>query len=262
MRSLLLLASLIAAEAVAQLDAPVPVQLVGAAPADRQVTGLADPLSPAAGVSVDAARANATSFAQATGTAVLIATLIPAPAQYTAGMVVSIVPQEANLAGATLNLNGLGPMPIVKHGDLPLDSADLVPGAPQRLIFDGSAFQVIGSVYRPCPAGYRIGAREYCIEEVSHDSLTFTQAGTFCQSGGARLCTFGEWLHACLSTPAFIGTVLNFEWVDHAANDGSDAKRVGRGSNGNTSDDQGIGCTNGHSAVPSALTRFRCCITR
>jgi len=255
-------AVLFAAKAVAQLDAPVPVQLVGASPADRQVTGLADPLSPAAGVSVDAARANAVSFAQATGTSVMSATLIPAPAQYVAGMTVSIVPQEANLAGALINLNGLGPVPMLKHGNLPLDSADLVPGAPHRLIFDGSAFQVIGSVYRPCPAGYRIGAREYCIEEFSHDSLTFVQAGTFCQSGGARLCTFGEWLHACLSTPAFIGTVLNFEWVDHAANNGDNAKRVGRGSNGNTPEDSGIGCTNGHTASPGAFTRFRCCITR
>lgn len=262
MRLPLLFSVLIAMKSVAQLDAPVPVQLMGASAADRQVTGLADPLTPSAGVSVEAARANATTFAVATGTSVLSASLIPIPSQYTAGMVVSIVPEDANLPGALLNLNGLGPVPIVKLGNLPLDSADLVPGMPHRMIFDGSAFQVLTSVARPCPAGYHIGSREFCIADSSQDSTTFTEAGTICQSTGARLCTFSEWLHACLSSPSFIGTVLNYEWVDHAANDSNDAKRVGRGSNGNTGDDSGIACTNGHHALPSVPTRFRCCITR
>jgi hypothetical protein len=56
--------------------------------------------------------------------------------------------------------------------------------------------------------------------------------------------------------------VLNYEWVDHAANNSSNAKRVGRGSDGNTGDDLGIGCTHGHHAAPTAQTRFRCCMTR
>lgn len=262
MRMLLPAFLLIALESTAQLDTPVPVQLIGASDADRQVTGLADPLSPTSGVSVDAARANATNFATASGAAVLTADLIPIPSQYTAGMVVSIVPQMANLSGAMLNLNNLGAVPIVKLGNLPLDSADLVPGLPHRLVFDGSVFQVLSSLYKPCPAGYHIGSREFCIADSSQDSTTFTEAGTICQSSGARLCTFSEWLHACLSSPSFIGTVLNYEWVDHAANNSSNAKRVGRGSDGNTGDDLGIGCTHGHHAAPTAQTRFRCCMTR
>ncbi len=79
MRMLLPAFLLIALESTAQFDTPVPVQLIGASDADRQVTGLADPLTPTSGVSVDPARANATTFATASGAAVLTADLIPIP---------------------------------------------------------------------------------------------------------------------------------------------------------------------------------------
>lgn len=241
---------------------PVAVTLSGAQPSERQVTGLANPISNDAGVSVDAARNNATKWAHASGTTQLVAALTPAPLGYSAGMSVLIVPQEPNAPGATINLNGLGEVPIVKLGALPLDSADLSVGVPHRLVHDGQQFQLISSAYRPCPAGYRIGAREYCIADSSNEALTFTQAGTFCAGIGARLCTFSEWIHACISSPSFIGTVLNYEWVDHAANNTTNAKRVGRGSDGNTGDDLGIGCTNGHHSDQANPTRFRCCISR
>lgn len=262
MRSAALATLLISATAAAQLQVPVAIELTGAEPADRQVTGLADPLSSDAGVSLDAARASATTFATASGTDPLIAALTPAPTGYTAGMSIVIVPQQANAAGASLDLNGLGAVPMVKLGGLPLDSADLTVGLPHRLVYDGQRFQLITSAYRPCPAGYRIGAREYCIADSSREALTFIQANAFCADAGARLCTFAEWIQACVSEPSFLGTVLDFEWVDHAANHIGNAKRVGKGSDGQTGDDMGIGCMNGSHADPNTPTRFRCCVSR
>ena len=246
----------------AQWQVPVPVVLDGPQPEQRQVIGLEDPVSSSSGVSVDAARALATSFAQVTGTAVLTATLTPAPMGYAAGMVVPIMPAQANAPNASLDLNGLGPVPIVKLGGLPLDSADLTVDAPHRLVYDGSSFHLLTAATRPCPAGYQVGSREFCIADSSQEALDFLDAGTACRDANARLCTWSEWVHACLSKPGFIGSVLDFEWVDHAANNTSNAKRVGRGSDGSSAEDLGIGCIHGHHTLPTNPTRFRCCTSR
>jgi hypothetical protein len=263
MRSAITLSTVLLSALVrGQWDLPKPLLLDGPLPQQRQVTGLAAPSQADAGVNVDAARNLSTTFVQVDGAHVLTGALQPAPAAYSAGMCITILPAVANASGAQLELNGLGPVPIVKRGGLPLDSADLAIGTPHRLLFDGTRFQVISPTSLPCPAGFHIGAREYCVEDSSHVPLDFAGAGADCQQRGARLCTFSEWLHACLSQPAFIGTVLDFEWVDHAANSNTTVKRVGRGSNGTTPDDSGIGCTNGHNADRLVQTRYRCCYSR
>ncbi|HRH38792.1 MAG TPA: hypothetical protein PK760_10630, partial [Flavobacteriales bacterium] len=138
MRTAFLVVSLMRAGSLsAQWDVPVRMELNGAQPADKQVLGLADPATTSAAVSVDAARNNVVSFATVTGSAILTGSLSPAPATWMAGTIVNIVPTEANDAGAQLDLNALGPLAMVKGGGLPLDSADLLPGAPVRLVFDG-----------------------------------------------------------------------------------------------------------------------------
>jgi hypothetical protein len=248
--------------ALAQWQVPLPVVLDGSDPGQRQVIGLADPAVPEAGVSVVAGRANATRYAEASGTLVLTASLFPAPAGYSTGMVVTLIPSEANLAGAEIDLNGLGPMPVVKLGGVPLDSADLAVGVPHRFVFDGTSFQLLGSAYRPCPAGYSIGGREYCIADSSQAALPFIDAGSACFNANARLCTWSEWTHACLSKPGFIGSIVDYEWVDHAANNTSNAKRVGRGDDGSAGTDLGIGCIHGNHTLPTNPVRFRCCTSR
>lgn len=257
-----LLAGLVTLWATAQLEVPVHVEMNGSNAQDRQITGLSAPQSADAGVSADAVRNNAVSFCTVNGTLVLVGALVPAPASYTAGMLVTIYPSEANAPAAQLALNGLGPEPIVKAGGLPLDSADLAPGVPHRLVFDGTQFRLLSSSYLPCPQGFHVAGREYCIEDSVRTPLAFDDAMEACVGIGARLCTFAEWIHACQADPGFIGTVLDYEWVDHAANNASNAKRVGRGSDGNSPDDLGINCRHGHHSLWSSLTGFRCCKTR
>ena len=165
---------------VAQWDVPVRIELTGSQPADRQVLGLADPAVLDAGTSAEAVRSNAVSYTTTQGSAVLTGALIPAPQAYVAGMVVSVLPDEANESGAQIDLNGLGPRAIMKTGGLPLDSADLIPGSPVRLVYDGDNFIVLGPVYLPCPAGYHVGSREYCIEDSSRAAVNFYQATAAC----------------------------------------------------------------------------------
>jgi len=246
---------------VAQWDVPVRIELTGSQPADRQVLGLADPAVLDAGTSAEAVRSNAVSYTTTQGSAVLTGALIPAPQAYVAGMVVSVLPDEANESGAQIDLNGLGPRAIMKTGGLPLDSADLIPGSPVRLVYDGDNFIVLGPVYLPCPAGYHVGSREYCIEDSSRAAVNFYQATAACINSGARLCSFSEWIHACRKDPGFITTVSDYEWVDQASNHDTDAKRVGYGENEVTLEME-FGCNRGGTGAPTNPSNFRCCTNR
>ncbi|MCC6937028.1 MAG: hypothetical protein IT226_02290 [Flavobacteriales bacterium] len=261
MRSAILAAGFcLAGGAQAQLDVPVHLQLNGPVDAQRQVTGLADPTEPGSGMSVDAVRANAATFAMSSGSQNLIANLTPAPSGYTAGMVITLVPDSTCSAGPTLNLNGNGPRSILKNGTLPLDSADLHAGEPVRLMYDGLDFQLIGASTLPCPAGFHVGGREYCIEDSSRSPLSFVVAMNDCINHGGRLCSFAEWVHGCEAQTGFIGTVSDYEWVDCAANNTGNAKRVGYGDDG--SGNVGFGCRHGHHTAPATPTRYRCCMSR
>ena len=56
-------------------------------------------------------------------------------------------------------------------------------------------------------------------------------------------------------------SVLDYEWVDDAANSLNNGKQVGYGFNGMNAE-LGFGCERGFSVPPNTLTRFRCCMTR
>jgi hypothetical protein len=239
----------------------VPLVLNGSTPEQRQIKGLADPVDSSAAVSLAAARDNATTYAVAIGSVVIVANLSPAPSSYATGMVIHLLPQQANSPGAQLDLNGLGLRPLAKQGGLPLDSADLFPGIPARLVYDGTSFILLGNTYLPCRLGYRAVAREFCIEDSSRAALNFFDAAKACTDLGARLCSFSEWTHACRNIPDFMGTVPTYEWVDSAANNATDAKRLGYGSDGSANPDSS-GCAYGSTTAPTNFARFRCCTNR
>lgn len=256
------LALLVALPCSSQWDVPVQIQLQGTNDADRQITGLADPNSPDAAVSLDAARATTMAVATVTGTNILIGSLSPGPSTYVAGMAVTIVPVSANGPAPLLDLNGLGPVPIVKWGGVPLDSADLQPNIPARMVFDGVQFQLISTSYIACPQGFHAVSTNFCISDSTFAVGSFYTAVTQCRDMNARLCTFNEWIQACRSNPAFLPTVGVAEWVDHAANNASDAKRMGAGTNGNNVFSNDPSCEYGATNDPTINGGIRCCTRR
>ena len=149
----------------------------------------------------------------------------------------------------------------IKRGGLPLDSADLLPGLPSTMIYDGSNFQLIGSVALACPVGFSAGTRDFCVADSSRAAVTWFEASAYCSGIGARLCTISEWTHACNQFPGFIGTVISAEWVDHAANNTNGAKLVGAGSDG-IGGVPGVNCRYGGQSPPENPFRFRCCAHR
>lgn len=245
----------------AQLLSSTRVELTGTAPADRQIVGLADPIVNDAAVSVEAARATSMSFAQVSGATQITGALQPAPTSYASGMMITIMPTEANNAAPTLDLNGLGPHPIVKWGLVPLDSADLVPGTAARLIYDGARFLLLNDVTRPCPTGFQVISPSTCISDSISATASFFDATAICNTMGGRLCTMGEWVFACQNRPAFIGTVVTAEWVDDGANSGSDGKVLGAGWSG-SSEVSGTSCLYATTLPATSSRRFRCCSSR
>lgn len=245
----------------AQLEVPVRIALTGASAGDRQVLGLADPTQADAAVSVDASRSAVMNTTTTTGTSTLIGALVPSPTSFVPGMLVTIVPQEANVAGASLDLNGSGAYPVVKWGNVPVDSADLAIGVPSRLIFDGARYQVLTALAKPCPQGASPGGALFCIGDSVVAEGSFYDAVNVCTSRGGRLCTFGEWSSACRRQPGFLATVNAYEWLDDAANNGNDAKTMGSGYNG-PDIVEGPSCILGNTQLPTLIHKVRCCFDR
>lgn len=262
MRSSVLLFSLVATSTFGQWD--VPVRLVLDAPdgGQRQVVGVAPPASPDAAVSLEAARDLRSSFAQVTGTDVLIGSLSPAIGAYVQGMVVTVIPQNANAQAAQLDLNGTGPVPIVRQDGSPLEAGDLNAGMPVRLAYDGSAFRVLNSIRLKCPAGFTAGSNEFCIEDSARTATSYWTANVRCGNANARLCSVAEWMTACARIPGFFGTVPEAEWMDHAGNNVTSAKLIGHGLEGIDISSFGAGCTYGNWDVPGNSHPHRCCISR
>jgi len=244
-----------------QWEVPGRLVLDGPAPEDRQVTGIAPPVSADAAMGLADVRALYVRTAAVTGGAVLLGALAPVPAGYAPGMLVTIVPDAANTGAVRLDLNGLGERPLRKSGGLELSPGDLSPGVPSMVVFDGTAFLLLGDRPLPCPAGFSAGSRQYCVADSSRAPLDMLQANLACAAIGARLCTWAEWVNACRTRPGFMGTVLDYEWVDHAANHTDRAKRVGFGVDGSV-DVLGTGCQFGGHAPHTEPWRFRCCMDR
>lgn len=244
--------------AYSQWDLPSPVIMVGTEEAERQVTGLAAPVSLDAAISAEAIRNQAVGYSSVVGP-IWQVELQPAPASYSTGMIICVVPELPNEVGVQVDVNGLGTRPIVKVNGAPLDTAELRSGVPVRLIYDGEQFRVLGTTYRPCVQGFSPTSRTLCIEDSTRTGLNFFDAVNECTTRNARLCTYAEWIQGCNKLPGLVGTITGPEWVDNAANNISDAKTVGFGGDGVSGTVLGIGCDRGSTTVPTEIRRYRCC---
>jgi hypothetical protein len=255
------LAFLIAFHCAAQLQTETPITLDSSEPHGRQVTGLAPPTDPGDAVSLGSMRTLTMNTVSLAGSSQLTGNVVPAPAAYTTGMIITVVATSTVADGATIELNGLGPKAIVRSGGVPILSGDIRVGIPSRLIYDGVRFQLLSSTQLPCPSGFSIANERYCIADQPLPAATFFDAINTCAAQGARLCTISEWSHACRSIPGFFATVTEAEWVDHAANNNTGAKLVGFGIDGSEAG-PGSGCEYGGQVVPTTPYRFRCCSNR
>lgn len=261
MRALLLwLIAIVAQQALGQVELPGTIRFTGPDGADRQITGLAHPASSDAALSAGGVRDQASTISAVDGLA-WTASLSPSAQAYVAGMLVTMVPSSPSLPGTTLNIDGLGAREVVKRDGTALDTSDVRAGQPVRLIYDGERFLVLGTMYRPCPPGYSPAGRSYCIEDARSPGQTFHDAVSACAARSARLCSYSEWVQACRRLPGFFDTVTQSEWADDATNNVTEAKIVGNGGDG-ISTESFLGCDRGTTTDVSNVRSFRCCRSR
>jgi hypothetical protein len=250
------------AAAHAQVHVDRPIELTGAAPADRQITGL--PAVQVADAALSAAQEQSGSHRHAAVEGQVLWTVaapgladMPGP-----GTQLLLTLSEPAAASAEVTVNGHGPYPVSVG---PAGSGPLPPwpaGTTLALVFDGTGFQVLNGADRqprPCPDGTVAVDDMFCLAPDEHpdgptDMFTAILA---CHDQGLRLCTWGEWITAChLRETLGINTMFgNWEWTDDMANEDVSARLVGISAS--------IGCASagvGH-ALNSAR-HFRCCYTR
>lgn len=81
------------------------------------------------------------------GTNTITASLSPAITAYAAGQTFRFVASGANTGATTVNVNGLGAKAVTKNGTTALVTGDIVSGAVYTLTYDGTQFQISGSMF-------------------------------------------------------------------------------------------------------------------
>jgi hypothetical protein len=131
---------------VAQVDVDKPIRLTGSA-SDARVEGIQSIEAPEDAVNARSVQRNALVFEANAGGMdnAYSATLSPAPEALIPGMTVIFKAGLANTGAATLDVNGLGEMPIRKNVSDALAADDIKAGQVISVIYDGEAFQLISA---------------------------------------------------------------------------------------------------------------------
>lgn len=115
-----------------------------------------------------AVRSQALNYALAGGTAnALTVTLDPPLATYAAGMPLRVLIAATNTSAATLNVNGLGSLPIVTARGNAIARGDLQAGGIVTLICTGTAWMLAGIAYSEVPV---VGATTLWVRTDGNDS--------------------------------------------------------------------------------------------
>ncbi len=197
-------------------------------------------------------------YCESVGVNALSTTLLPMPDSLVQGLTIHLQITSTNSGGASLEVNTLPVVPIMKNGRLPLDSADLLAGMVVPLIYDGTVFQMLSArqrTRRPCPAGFSEINSQYCIEVNERPALDFPDAAVVCGNAGGKLCSWAEFYAACErdSIHGLNDMTGNYEWTNTTANGDDHVRMAGW-----------VNCRSaGTNATISTTPRaFRCCYRR
>ncbi len=252
MKQLTIILSLFVTPLMAQVEVDKPIQFNGATNADKQVTGLRAPDHAGDAVNASSVQYGTMIFGTATGTNILNVNINPPVTAYQAGMSFNIMCPNSNTGAMQININGLGAVPLKKEVTLDLDSADIYPNQVISIIYDGSNFQLLSQLNKRCPSGFVSASANYCIETDERATDTFWNAVVSCHDSNARLCSWGEWYHACQNTGLGLNNMTNnYEFVDAPANSNIIVRIAGAGT-----------CKIRGDSFTTAARPFRCCYSK
>lgn len=244
-------AALYAVAAWGQVAIDVPLQLNGPAP-ERRIDGLAAPASPASLITLGSAAQGQWHWgvAAVSGPAVSLA-LTPPITEYRDGLLVRFVAPSDIQGQQTLDVDGLGPLPIVRPDGLLPVVGQVREGTVCELMLAGGNFVLMSAAERGCPPGSLPVNDRYCIDTASKDNQSFTTAVVVCARRGGKLCSWDEYHAACVMLGSQLTGMFNqWEWIDDTSNHTQTVDQAGRTS-----------CNSQRSAgsPPTAVGDTRCC---
>jgi hypothetical protein len=234
---------------LAQVESPVSIKFIDPLDSNNRVTGIRSVTNATNGLNVATFVSGYLNYCVASGTNSLNVTLPFSPV-LTEGFLIHIKAGSYNTGPVTLSVNGSVFYPVKKHVSIDVDSAEIRTGQIVSVVFDGSVFQVISMLSRPCKNGFVSVNNEYCIDKLPRPISNFYNAVLSCGANDAMLCTWNQWYLACNDSLAngSSGYMTNFEWVNDAGNNGTDAKVAGFN---NASAYAGYGCKKSYSLLPT-----------
>jgi len=242
---------------MAQVRVDGGVVLTGPGPAERQVLGLPDGVVAGDALTAGVEQAGAYRFTDLVGGPpweVLGPAGTGAPVPGTHLLLRLPGPVQGPL---DVLVNGHGPFPLSDAAGSPIDAAAALPGTVLSLVFDGTVFRDIGGtvdVLRDCPQGMASVGGRSCVEVNERAALDWFAAALACAADGRRLCSWGEFMVACVLGPGqgLQNLTNNWEWTGSTANSNGQARIAGSGN-----------CYALNAVATTTPARaFRCCATR
>ena len=126
----------------AQVQIDHQIQMTGAG-SDAEITGIKNVADNQDAVNVDAIQKGYLVYGVATGSSNnFILSLSPPITSYQAGMAFNFISNQRITGPATLNINGLGDIPIKKYVNQPLVGCEILNGQVVTVVYDGTNFQL------------------------------------------------------------------------------------------------------------------------
>lgn len=136
-----------------------------------------------------AVQANAWSYAVASGTNNLTATLTPQPPSLADGLTVTLFCPNANTGPVTLNINGLGASTVTRKDGNALEASDIRAASIQRLTYKGGVWQAVS----PLPSELTSTVNNYLAGQLTIGGRIqpYTSPGTYTFTLPANVDAFG-----------------------------------------------------------------------
>lgn len=230
-RSLLLpMACAWLALAQAQVQVDKPVRLVGAAPADRRIAGLAHPVDGSALGTLGTAQDGSLHLCSVAGTANAVQLAMDPPCvAYANGLLVRWIPGTSNTGPVTLAVDGGAAMPLRTTLLLPVPLNAITSGMPAEAIFADSIFILLSPIKPGCPEGFLQANAGLCVMQGEGPVLNWFEAATYCAERGARLCTWDQYLFTCNALQGQLtGMFDDWEWLDDTSDHTHTADQAAR----------------------------------
>lgn len=212
-----------------QVVIDVPLEFTGPAQ-ERRIDGLASPTEGGSLITLASAAQGSWQWGDATAVGLALSlSLSPEPTEYIDGLLVRFQVPADLLGALTMNVNGLGPIPILRPDGLLPVAGQMRAGTVCELVYGEGIFVLLSAAERGCPPGSLQVNERYCIDSTSTGNQAYPAAMSRCANRGGRLCTWDEYHAACaLLGSQLVGMFNQWEWIDDTSNHTQTVDQAGR----------------------------------